>query len=101
MIEEVIKLLEPDESYFWATHNGAELDLLLFKNGRPLGVECKRVDAPRLTPSMRSALADLELDRLVVLYPGQRRYALAGRVEVLPLRMLAQPDAATQLLGNA
>ncbi len=101
VIEEVIKLLEPDESYFWATHNGAELDLLLFKNGRPLGVECKRVDAPRLTPSMRSALADLELDRLVVLYPGQRRYALAERVEVLPLRILAQPDAATQLLGNA
>ena len=58
------------------------------------------MNVPRLTPSMRSALADLELDRLVVMYPGQRRYPLADHVEVLPLRMLAQPDAAGQLLGD-
>ncbi len=48
VIEEVIKAQAPDEAYFWATHNGAELDLLLFKDGRRLGVECKRMDAPRL-----------------------------------------------------
>ncbi len=61
------------------------LDLLLFKHGRRIGVECKRMDAPTLTPSMRIALEDLKLDRLVVVYPGDRRYPLADRVDVIPL----------------
>lgn len=89
VIEEAIRVVSPDESYFWATHNGAELDLLLVKNGLRIGIECKRTDAPRLTPSMRTSLTDLELDRLVVIYPGTRRYSLAEGVEVLPLVELA------------
>lgn len=84
-VEEVLKALQPDEAYFWATHQGAELDLLLFKDGKRIGVECKRSDAPTLTPSMRIALADLHLDRLHVVYPGTRRYVLAKNVEVVPL----------------
>ena len=88
-IEEAIRVVVPDESYFWATHNGAELDLLLLKNGLRIGIECKRSDAPRLTPSMRTSLTDLELDRLVVIYPGTRRYSLAEGVDVLPLVELA------------
>lgn len=91
VIEEVIKAQVPDEAYFWATHNGAELDLLLFKDGRRLGVECKRMDAPRLTPSMRNALVDLRLDRLVVFYPGNRAYPLAEQISVLPVAVLSQP----------
>jgi len=85
VIEEIISRVQPDEVYFWATHAGAELDLLLFKDGRRLGVEIKRADAPRLTPSMRTALEDLRLDRLMVVYPGVRRYSLAEKVEVVPL----------------
>lgn len=85
VIEEIISSVQPDEVYFWATHAGAELDLLVFKDGRRFGVEIKRADAPRLTPSMRTALEDLKLDRLVVIYPGERRYALAEQVEVVPL----------------
>ena len=84
-VEEILKALRPDEAYYWATHNGAELDLLLFKNGRRIGVECKRADAPRLTPSMRAALSDLKLDELRVVYPGARRYRLGERDEVVPL----------------
>ena len=84
-VEEVLKALRPDEAYYWATHQGAEIDLVLFKHGRRIGVECKRMDAPTLTPSMRIALQDLKLDRLVVVYPGERRYMLADRVEVMPL----------------
>jgi hypothetical protein len=84
-VEEVLKALQPEQTYFWATHQGAELDLLLFVRGRRIGVECKRMDAPMLTPSMRIALQELKLDRLIVVYPGERRYALAERVEVLPL----------------
>ena len=91
-VEEVLKALRPDEAYFWATHQGAELDLLLFKRGRRIGVECKRMDAPRLTPSMRIALADMRIDRLLVAYPGPTRYKLTRNVEVVPLSQLV--DAA-------
>ncbi len=90
VIEEVIKAFDPDEKYFWATHGGAELDLLLFKDGRRIGVECKRVDAPQLTQSMRIALTDLELDHLFVIYPGYRVYPLSDQVTALPLTHLAQ-----------
>jgi len=89
VIEQVLRAVEPDEHYFWATHQGAELDLLLIKDGRRIGVEVKRVDAPTLTPSMRIAQADLELAKLVVIYPGTQRYALAHRVTVMPARDLA------------
>lgn len=84
-VEEVIKSFRADEVYYWATHNGAELDLLLFKGGRRIGVECKRADAPVLTPSMRIALHDLKLDRLYVLYPGDKAYSLEKKIEVVPL----------------
>lgn len=92
-IEEVLKALEPDEAYFWATHQGAEIDLVLFKNGRRVGVECKRKDAPDLTTSMRTALNDLKLDRLIVVYPGDQRYQLTDGVEVIPLNDIVGPNA--------
>jgi len=84
-LEEILGALQPDEAYFWATHQGAELDLLLFKRGRRLGFEIKRMDAPKLTPSMRIAIEDLKLDRLTIIYPGERQYTLAGSVKVVPL----------------
>ncbi len=84
-LDQVLRIARPDEAYFWATHAGAELDLLMFKDGRRIGVEFKRADAPALTPSMRIALSDLALDALYVVYPGTRRYALAQNVEVVPL----------------
>jgi uncharacterized protein len=84
-VEEILKAVRPDEAYYWATHQGAELDLLLFRRGKRIGIECKRAAAPTLTPSMRIALQDLKLDPLIVVYPGNRRYALAERVEVVPL----------------
>jgi uncharacterized protein len=84
-IEETIRAYEPDQAYFWATHGGAELDLLLFRDGRRIGVECKRKDAPRLTPSMKIAMQDLKLDELRVIHPGNKRYALAENITVLPL----------------
>jgi predicted AAA+ superfamily ATPase len=95
-VEEVLKALRPDEAYFWATQQGAELDLLLFKHGRRVGIECKRMDAPTLTPSMRIALADLKLDRLLVVYPGPHRYVLADRVAVVPLAELVDSPGEAQ-----
>jgi len=85
VLEELLKAHKPDEAWFWATHAGAELDLLMMKQGRRIGVEIKRMDAPRLTPSMKIAMEDLRLDELVVVYPGERRYALAAGVEVVPV----------------
>jgi predicted AAA+ superfamily ATPase len=87
-VEETIKAVRPDAAYYWATHGGAEIDLLLFKGDRRIGIECKRSDAPVLTPSMRIALADLKLDELKVVYPGERAYRLAPKVEVVPLGSL-------------
>ena len=86
VIEEVLAAVRPDEAYFWATHQGAEIDLVLRKDGRMFGVECKRTDTPRLTPSTRIALADLELEAIAVVYPGTKRFSIAPAVEAIPLR---------------
>lgn len=89
-IESVLARAEADEAYFWATHGGAELDLLLLKDGRRVGIECKRTDAPRLTPSMTTAMKDLGLEALYVVYPGSRRYPLGTGIEAVPLSVLAE-----------
>jgi len=96
-VPDPISLARPEAAYFWATHTGAELDLLLVKRGRRYGVEVKFQDAPRLTPSMRIALSDLRLEHLTVLYPGDLRYALDRRVTVVPLAELAaRPEVITR-----
>lgn len=88
-LEEAIRHFQPDQAYFWATHGRAELDLLLFKDGKRLGIECKRQDAPKMTPSMKTAARDLRLDELIVLYPGSHPYRLAENVHVQPIASLA------------
>lgn len=94
VIEEVLKAIAPDQSYFWATHQGAELDLFLLKDGRRLGIEIKRADAPTITPSMRIALQDLRLEHLSVVYPGATSYRLADRITVVPLASVAKGGTA-------
>jgi hypothetical protein len=84
-LEQVLRLAKPDEAYFWATHQGAELDLLMLKGRQRVGVEFKRADAPKVTPSMRIAMHDLKLDALYVVYPGAHRFSLTGGVEAVPL----------------
>jgi len=85
VIEQLLAAWRPEGAWFWATHGGAELDLLLIRGGRRLGVEIKRADAPRLSASMRQALADLELDELLVITPGERSYRLHERARVVTL----------------
>ena len=84
VIEEVIRVMKPDDVYFWATHQGAEIDLVFSKGGRMYGVEIKRADAPTMTPSMRIALEDLKLKKIIVIYPGKKRYSLHKKIEVVP-----------------
>lgn len=89
-IEEVIKHfgVNNDACYFWRSHNLAELDLLILKNGKKLGFEFKMADAPKITPSMKIAISDLNLDSLTVIYPGVRKYQLAENISVLPITKL-------------
>ena len=89
VIEAVLNSVRPDEAFFWATHQGAEIDLVLRTNGKLLGVECKRSDAPGMTPSIRIALEDLKLDAVAVIYPGRRRFTIAPGVEAVPLSDVA------------
>lgn len=84
VIEEIVHVVEPDDVYYWATHQGAEIDLVLFKGGKMYGIEIKRQDAPTMTPSMRIALEDLKLEHIAVVYPGAKRYELHKKVSVVP-----------------
>ena len=84
VLEKTLSEANPDDTYFWGTHAGAELDLLLFSRGRRIGVEIKRIDAPRRTPSMAAALRDLSLDTLYVVYPGALRYEIGERLIAVP-----------------
>ena len=70
-LEEIIKQYHalPEECYFWATQAGAELDLLIIKDGKKIGFEFKYTDAPKITPSMRIAIETLKLDHLYIVFP--------------------------------
>lgn len=89
-IEQTIGLLGTRDAYFWASHTGAELDLLVLTGGRRHGFEFKYADAPRATRSMRTAIADLSLDRLWVVYPGAHAYDLDERLHVVPMTTMPE-----------
>lgn len=84
VMEQIIRTFEIDHPYYWATHQGAEIDLVFGNRGRMYGIEIKRADAPALTPSMKFALEDLKLERIAVIYPGKKRYSLHRQVEAVP-----------------
>lgn len=86
-LEQTIQMTgaEDDQCYFWATHQGAELDLLLVRGGKREGFEFKYSPTPGLTPSMRTALEDLKLDHLWVVHPGLKRYSLGKDTDAIPL----------------
>jgi hypothetical protein len=54
-----------------------------------LGFEIKRTEEPRITPSMRSALADLKLERLDVIHAGKETYTLGPRIRAVAFARLA------------
>ena len=89
VIEQLLAALRTRDAYYWATHGGAELDLMTVRNGKRYGFEVKYSDAPGTTKSMHTALADLGLARLWVIYPGEKRYDLADNITVVPAREIA------------
>lgn len=81
---------EDGELYFWHTHAGAELDLFWQAGGKSWGAEFKYEDAPRLTRSIKTAVEDLALERLWVVYPGKAAYRLADKVQAIPLANIGE-----------
>jgi hypothetical protein len=90
-LEQVIAAVRatPEECYFWSTHADAELDLLIIKNGKRLGFEFKFGDSPRLTKSMHIAKADLKLDHLILIYPGNHIFPMAPGITAYGLDTIA------------
>jgi predicted AAA+ superfamily ATPase len=93
-IEQIIRLLDTRDAYFWATHGGAELDLVVHAGGKRYGFELKYSDAPGTTRSMQVAVHDLALAHLWIIYPGGHEYALDEKISALPLDALPRLAAA-------
>jgi predicted AAA+ superfamily ATPase len=91
IINEIISQTEsyPEECFYWATHSGAELDLLIVKGRRKIGFEIKLTSAPKITPSMRSAIADLELENLKVIHAGEKTFPLGDKIEAVSYKDLS------------
>ena len=85
VIENLIRALGVDERqcFFWATHSGAEIDLIVRRGGRLRGFEVKRTSSPAATRSMRSAVADLDLRSLDVIHAGEGTYPLAPGIRAV------------------
>ena len=83
-LEEVVRRSQVDEHscYFWSTHSDAELDLIIFKNGKRLGFEFKYLDSPKITKSIRIAMDDLNLDSLTIVVPTQCYFFLDNKISV-------------------
>lgn len=92
LIEAVIRRLQARDRdcYFWATHTGAELDLLVLHKGKRYGFEIKRTSAPKITPSMRSALESLDLHRLDVVHAGNETFPLSRKVRAVAAKNLLE-----------
>jgi len=74
-----------DECFFWATHSGAEIDLVVMRGDTRLGFEFKRTVAPSTTRSMHIALENLGLERIDVIHAGDKTFPLADRIRAIPL----------------
>lgn len=87
VISQIVARLDvrPDECHFWATHGGAELDLLVVRGRKRWGFEIKRTSTPSITPSMRTAMTDLKLQRLVVVHPGPTSFDLAEKMRAVAI----------------
>lgn len=86
-LEEIIRAHQalPEECYFWATHHGAELDLMIFRGSKRVGFEIKYTDSPKLTASMRAAMETLKLDSLTIIFPGKGSFPLAPSIRAIGL----------------
>lgn len=89
-LEETIQRLQlsDDSIFFWGVHTGAEIDMVFQKKGRLYGIEVKYSHAPSVTPSIRSAVEELSLSHVWIIYPGIKIFPLAKNITVLPVTKL-------------
>ncbi|MBC8426008.1 ATP-binding protein [bacterium] len=78
-----------EDCHFWATYSGAELDLLIVRGNRRLGVEIKRTTSPRTTKSMHAAIESLGLDGLWVIHAGEHDFPMTDNINAVALDSLA------------
>jgi predicted AAA+ superfamily ATPase len=88
-LEQVMNIGGYREAYFWATHGGAELDLLIMHRGQRIGFEFKATETPKLTPSMKIAFHDLNLTRLWVIHSGQQSFPMEKRILAVSIHDLS------------
>lgn len=100
VVEELARIVSPAPLYFWRTQHGAELDVYTEIDGRRIGVEVKRTTAPRVTPSIRHAIADLDLDHVVVAHAGRDTFPLAERVTAVPAPQLVVASGPDELFDR-
>lgn len=82
----------PEESFFWSTYSGAEMDLLVMRGNRKIGFEFKRTLAPTLTRSVSVAMEDLALTHVYVINAGNDVYPMAKNVTAMGLSRLSEID---------
>lgn len=88
-----------NECFFWATHADAEIDLFTIKGGKRIGFEFKYTDSPRTTKSMHSALNDLKLDHILVIYPGDQIFPLTEKISVYGLETIVTGEFAKKFFA--
>lgn len=81
---------ERRECFFWATHQGAELDLLVVRGAKRYGFEFRHTIAPEVTKSMRIAAEDLGLTRLDVVHIGKETYNFSSAMRALAFERLSE-----------
>ena len=84
VIEQVLRGLRPRNAWFWASHGGGEVDLLVVVEGRRIGFEVKFNEAPTITRSMHDVVETVRLDHLFVVCPTTHEYPASERISVLP-----------------
>ncbi len=87
-LEQALQIVRPSQAYYWATHGGAELDLFFMHRGHRYGMEFKYSEAPKISKSMHTALATLNIDHLWIVHPGKHSYPVEEKISVWPLREL-------------
>jgi hypothetical protein len=102
VIQQIIRRLAAarDECFFWATHAGAELDLLVVRGHQRLGFEVKRTSSPRVTPSMKSAVTDLKLRGLDVIHAGEETFPLGTDMRAVPLKRILKDLASPFMIST-
>ncbi len=89
-LEQVIRNynFDSEDCYFWSSHNVAEIDLLVFKDGKRIGFEFKYTDTPKITSSMKTCLEDLKLNKITVIFPGNLQFKLSDKIEAVGLETI-------------